>query len=269
MAVDAEHQIKLDTMKQQQRELDSTYRQAIQQLQRELTKSHANQYRMEANISKLLDATVRDSVQATEATQAALSAAAAAKIEAAAAQTEAAASSSRVDELEHHLSDNSLTSIAAKLGVGDRVEGIPSVNQVGARGDVGNRRLSDLAGAYEATMAVVLESTPLGRNDAKGVFKQMRDKRDGALTVMGQALRELREEDSAARDEAVKVLGEAWIQNMKIGDKANARTILSVLVSIRGVKQDEMMKACSYTPALEVGTEVVITDGPNQRTRGR
>ena len=269
MAVDAEHETKLQAMQQQQRNLEAAHKKAIRRLQQELDVSHANHHRMEANVSKLLDDTATDSAQAREAAQVALNAAAMAQTEALAAQTAAAASSSRVEELSHRMSDNSLTSIAAKLGVGGKVEAIPSLNRVGARGDVCSRRMTDVAAAVESAVAVVLESTPLGERDPKAILERIREKRDGASTVVGKALRELREQDSAAGDEAVKVLGEAWIKNIKVGDKAMARTILGVLVSIRGVTQAEMIKACSYTPALEVGGEVIIKVGRNQRKRGR
>ena len=56
---------------------------------------------------------------------------------------------------------------------------------------------------------------------------------------------------------AVAALGEAWRTNIKIGDKATARTLLSVLTSIPGVRDADVLNACSNSPEIkenELGT---------------
>ena len=172
-------------------------------------------------------------------------------------------------ELEHEQTDNSMTSIVRKLGVSGEVGDIPSLDRAGERGEVVSRRLTDVARAVESAVAVVIGSTPLGENDPVALLERMRDKRDGGSTFVGQALRELREKDGCAMDEAVRVLGEAWVKNMRVNDKATARTILSVMVSIQGVTQAEMVKACSYTPELNIKDEVFVKAGGNKRKGGR
>ena len=172
-------------------------------------------------------------------------------------------------ELEHEQTDMSMTSIAAKLGVSDKVGDIPSLDRAGGRGTVVSRRLTDVARAVESAVAVVIGSTPLGENDPVALLERMRDTRGGGSTFVGQALRELKEKDGCAMDEAVRILGKAWVQNMRINDKATARTILSVLVSIQGVTQADMVKACSYTPEFNAGDEVTVTVLGNKRKRAR
>ena len=52
------------------------------------------------------------------------------------------------------------------------------------------RRLSDLGNATGSVIGAVIESTPTGRNDPVKVLQAIANRKDGAQTVAGAALRE-------------------------------------------------------------------------------
>ena len=148
------------------------------------------------------------------------------------------------------------------------MQSIPSMDKIGERGEVSGRRLSDLGNATGSVIGAVIESTPTGRNDPVKVLQAIANRKDGAQTVAGAALREFAKNASLnsgsigdtpictnARahthihththththphptpHSGVRELGKAWSDNMRVGNKEMARSNLSLLVTYKGVK---------------------------------
>jgi len=279
-AADINKQVQL--YQQQQATLTAKHQENINILEKKLNASKGDQHRMESNFSRLLDqahtvaqaelAAAEDEKKKAEvmASQAA-SEAEAANATATASAEAAAASSARVEELEAQRNSNSLSSIAEKMLTGEELERanrIRSLNQAGARagaGEVGAKRLTDVASVVGSTIGVVLNSTPLGQSRPAQVLQAIAERRDGSSTVAGKALRQYASANSAVNSAAVRELSNAWQLNMKIGNKSHARSLLSLLVKVEGLRDADITEACSYRPELEVGDHVFVKVTGNYR----
>ena len=91
-------------------------------------------------------------------------------------------------------------------------------------------------------------TTPLPHYPAASPYHTPR--RDHDSHTAGRALHEFRDRDGTA-SAATQVLGQGWQANIKSGDKATARTLLSVLVSIPGMSDSDVAQACSYLPEIK------------------
>ena len=166
------------------------------------------------------------------------------------------------DDLRAKLNDNSFSGIAEKLGVSDAVPS--SLNQLGARGGAGSRRLSDAGRGMAAVMGQVLNSTPLGRDNPGQLLNAVAGRRESRSTAIGQALHGfVNDSVSSLRDKALDVLGESWRANIKIGAKDAALTVLSLAVSL-GVEDAVVISAFSYLPPIKVGETVRVSRGGNK-----
>ena len=246
------------------RELDTQHAKMVKQLESQIKRYDADSLRMQATVSRLIESTQRQHAeeiaaarteeQAAQAeAQAAKARAGAASAAAAASAATAASSSSRLNELEELRDDVSMTAIAKKLLGGDalnRVLAIPSLDDVGSRGDVGQRRLADAAFVVGAVLEVLLDATPLGQNDPAAVLEAVARRRGASSTLTGKALLSLMNGANAAGEDGLVVLGKAYRSNLSSGDKSTARTILSLLVSIGGVRHSTIKRVCSLIPSI-------------------
>jgi hypothetical protein len=162
-----------------------------------------------------------------------------------------------------------MSGIAKKLLDGGelrRALAIPSLDVLGSRsGDLGARRLADAAFVTNAVLNVVLGATPLGQHDPAAVLGAVLRQRGAGDTLAGKALLSLANGANAVGEDGLVVLGKAWRDNLSSHDKGTARTILSLLVSMR-VDHRTIKRVCSFLPTLEAADQVYVKRGPNLRT---
>ena len=261
---------------QQQHEREAEHASKVKELESQLLRSEGERLRTEAAASKLIDSMQREHVkeieaahkQAHEADAQARAASAAAASSAAA----AASSSHRLCELEKLNEDSSMTAIAKKVLTGEALEralAVPSLDEVGRRGwSVGTQRLSQIGGVVGAVLSTLLGATPFGQNNPAAVLLAAVQRRGAASTLAGKGLLLLMNGANAAGEDGLAVLGSAYLANMRCGDKAMARAILSMLVSMQSVKHDTIQRVCSFIPTLKLRDQVYVTRGPNLRTAG-
>jgi len=272
---DLKEQAASATFAQQLRERDTAHASSIKQLESQLKSSEADMHRMQANVSLLLESTRREHEKgiaaARQEARAANTRAGAASAAAASSAAAAASSLSRLQDLEALDDDLSMTAIAKKVLSGNALDSalaVVSLDEVGRRGDVGERRLADIGGVVGAVLDVLLGATPLGQSDPTAVLEAVLRRRGASSTLAGQGLLSLKNGANAAGENGLEVLGKAYQANQLNGDKSTARTVLSVLVSIRGVKHTTIQRVCSHLPALAPGDRVYVMRGPNLRTGG-
>ena len=247
----------------------ATYEKQIAELGSALQVKERELGDMEANVNTVLNQSEVQISRASKAQLRAESRAANEQKDRLAAEAEAATLTAHAANLESELGNKSLSSLVRKACPEDHaVQSIPSMDKIGERGEVSGRRLSDLGNATGSVIGAVLESTPTGRNDPVKVLQAIANRKDGAQTVAGAALREFAKNASLnsgsigdtpictnARahthihththththphptpHSGVRELGKAWSDNMRVGNKEMARSNLSLLVTYKGVK---------------------------------
>ena len=187
-ASEAEHKTKLtEQLKEQQSQqakVTAEYDKRVAKLNSVIDEKKVIIWRMETSVTTILS----DSNAAVGRAEAE---AAKAKADAEAAEKEAAVATARVDDLERDAGDVSLAGLIRKACPDNQaVQSIPSLNQMGDRGTVSGRRLSDLGNAVGSVISTVINSTPAGRKEPAKVLEAIASRRDGANTTAGAALRE-------------------------------------------------------------------------------
>ena len=125
------------------------------------------------------------------------------------------------------------------------MKNIPSLNKLGSKcatvDEMGSKRKADMGKVAGMLVDALLKKI---HPDGDGVAQAMLERRVARKTAVGAQM----EKEKAARvkpDEALGVLSEQYIKAMKGGDKCVAMQALSVAVSINGIKDNEIIEACS------------------------
>ena len=130
---------------------------------------------------------------------------------------------------------------------------------------MGSKRKADMGKVAGMLVDALLKKI---HQDGGGVAQAMLERRVARKTAVGAQM----EKEKAARvkpDEALGVLSEQYIKAMKGGDKCVAMQALSVAVSINGIKDNEIIEACSEPVTFAPGDTVGIIQKGTATTQAR
>ena len=144
----------------------------------------------------------------------------------------------------------------------DVVSKISSLDNLGVEAAsvdaMGERRRRDLATVCDLLVSRILVNAKAGTPDPPGILRAITKLRSAAKSAVGAALLEHAAFDPTEHP-TTKALALSYVRCIQSGDKATARSMLSVLVSSGELTDAQVASLCSLTHPVKVGDVVIVS----------